>query len=146
MSRQVAGGDIKLSSARSQPFRTQIGSTYDSLEDCHWTVLGSLGKNIKFTINNMDIRNSTNNTERGDKCTGDYLEVSPYLNKSIISILTTPSISIPYSRYLWAQSIHTNQFILLINLTCVNCIRRIKKLTLFVKQSKVKVTIFLFKI
>lgn len=39
----------------------------------------SPGKNIRLTINSMDIKNSTNNSTgniQSDKCTGDYLEVS----------------------------------------------------------------------
>lgn len=65
------GGNINLIS--SQSFKTQIGSTYDSLEDCHWIVSATEGKNIKFTINSMDVRNNTNRT--GSGCTGDYIEV-----------------------------------------------------------------------
>lgn len=67
------GGNINLISTTSQSFKTQIGSTYDSLEDCHWIVTAAEGKNIKFTINSMDVRNGTNRT--GNGCTGDYIEV-----------------------------------------------------------------------
>lgn len=67
------GGNINLISTSSQSFKTQTGSTYDSLEDCHWIVSAVEGKNIKFTINSMDVRNSTNRT--GNGCTGDYIEV-----------------------------------------------------------------------
>lgn len=67
------GGNINLSSTSSQSFKTQTGSTYDSLEDCHWIVSAVEGKNIKFTINSMDVRNSTNRT--GNGCTDDYIEV-----------------------------------------------------------------------
>ncbi|XP_017881696.1 cubilin [Ceratina calcarata] len=68
------GGSINLTATQNQSFKTQMGTTYDSLEDCHWTVITSPGKNIKFTINKMDIRyfiysNST------DKCTGDFIEL-----------------------------------------------------------------------
>ncbi|CAK9795155.1 Cubn [Anthophora quadrimaculata] len=69
------GGTINLSSTESYSFKTQQGSTYDSLEDCHWKVFTELGKNIKFTINSIDVRNATNRTTSGDKCTGDYLEI-----------------------------------------------------------------------
>lgn len=65
------GGNINLTS--SQSFKTQTGSTYDSFEDCHWIVSATEGKNIKFTINSMDVRNSINRT--GNGCTGDYIEV-----------------------------------------------------------------------
>ncbi|XP_012136673.2 cubilin [Megachile rotundata] len=65
------GGDISLTSTTQ--FKTQKGSTYESLEDCHWKVIAPDGKSIKFTISSIDVRNATNST--GDKCSGDYLEV-----------------------------------------------------------------------
>lgn len=65
-----------MTSIRSQSFRTQQAATYQSYEECHWTVVTLSGKNIRFTINSMDIKNSTNNTGQSDKCTGDFLEVS----------------------------------------------------------------------
>ena len=42
----------------------------------------SPGKNIRFTVNSIDIKNSFNNITQRDKCNGDYLEVSlrPYLS------------------------------------------------------------------
>lgn len=67
------GGFVNLTDVPKQSFRTQKGSTYDSLEDCHWRVIAPEGKNIKFTINSMDIKNAMNGN--GSKCTGDYIEV-----------------------------------------------------------------------
>ncbi|XP_029048305.2 cubilin isoform X2 [Osmia bicornis bicornis] len=72
------GGDIDLSSSTTASFKTQNGSTYESMEDCHWTVEASPGKNIKFTINSMDLKNSTNKTfnhRDANQCSGDYLEI-----------------------------------------------------------------------
>lgn len=79
------GGNINLISTTSQSFKTQIGSTYDSLEDCHWIVTAAEGKNIKFTINSMDVRNGTNRTDNG--CTGDYIEVRNFIHSSVLSVL-----------------------------------------------------------
>lgn len=73
------GGEINLVSSRTKTFRTQKGSTYESLENCLWGVVTSPGKSIKFTINSMDVRNSTDK-RGGDMCNGDFLEVHlPYL-------------------------------------------------------------------
>ena len=70
------GGTIHLFTIQSQTFRTQKDATYDSMEDCHWNVRASEGKNIVFIINSMDIRNVTNKSATGDnECTGDFLEV-----------------------------------------------------------------------
>ncbi|KZC14141.1 Cubilin [Dufourea novaeangliae] len=69
------GGTVNLTSTTTLPFRTQKDSTYESLEDCQWNVIASPGKNIKFTFNSIDVRNATNKTSSGDKCTGDYLEI-----------------------------------------------------------------------
>ncbi|KAH0948163.1 hypothetical protein HN011_006977 [Eciton burchellii] len=68
------GEVINMTSIRSKSFRTQLAATYQPFEECHWTVVTSLGKNIRLTINNMDIRNPINHTQ-SDECTGDYLEV-----------------------------------------------------------------------
>lgn len=67
-----------MTSVLSKSFKTQRTATYQPFEECHWTVVTSPGKNIRFTIDAMDIKNSINNTEnnKSDKCTGDYLEVS----------------------------------------------------------------------
>lgn len=56
-------------------FRTQKGATYKSFEDCHWTVLTTAGKNIKLTINSMDIRTNPRNDDVTEGCPNDYLEV-----------------------------------------------------------------------
>ncbi|XP_014475365.1 PREDICTED: cubilin [Dinoponera quadriceps] len=68
------GEIINMTSIRSKSFRTQQAATYQSFEECHWTVVTSPGKNIRLIINSMDIKNSTNNMT-SNKCTGDYLEV-----------------------------------------------------------------------
>ncbi|XP_078037937.1 cubilin [Augochlora pura] len=68
------GGIVDLSSKESKPFKTQLGSTYENLEDCIWLVKAPPGMNIKFTINSMDLKNATkkaNNTT----CNGDFLEI-----------------------------------------------------------------------
>ncbi|XP_011637168.1 cubilin-like [Pogonomyrmex barbatus] len=69
------GGLVNLTSIQSKSFRTQQAATYQSFEECHWTVVTSPTKTIRFTINSMDIKNSTNNVTRGNECSGDYLEV-----------------------------------------------------------------------
>ncbi|XP_050461753.1 cubilin-like [Cataglyphis hispanica] len=74
------GGFINMTSIQSKSFKTQQATTYQSFEECHWTVVTSPGKNIRFTINSMDIKNSTNFSNltfinQTDKCNGDYLEV-----------------------------------------------------------------------
>lgn len=71
------GGVVHLLTPHSQTFKTQKDSTYDSLEDCHWNVITSVGKIIKFTINSMDIKNKTinKNATIDNECTGDFLEV-----------------------------------------------------------------------
>ncbi|XP_033347146.1 cubilin [Bombus vosnesenskii] len=71
------GGVVHLLTSHSQTFKTQKDSTYDSLEDCHWNVITSVGKIIKFTINSMDIKNKTinKNATIDNECTGDFLEV-----------------------------------------------------------------------
>ncbi|XP_054002675.1 cubilin [Hylaeus anthracinus] len=69
------GGNVELTSDTRKQFKTQQGSTYESLEECHWYVKTSPGKNIKLTINSMDIRNATNRNATNEECTGDYLEV-----------------------------------------------------------------------
>ncbi|XP_076628821.1 cubilin [Colletes latitarsis] len=68
------GGSINLTTTSTYQFKTQKGSTYESLEDCHWDVTTHPSKNIRFTINSMDLKNNTyiNNTKEYN---GDYLEV-----------------------------------------------------------------------
>lgn len=83
------GGSINMTSIQFKSFKTQQAATYQSFEECHWTVVTSPGKNIRFTINSMDIRNSTNFSNytfinQTDKCNGDYLEVS--LHSRVINI------------------------------------------------------------
>lgn len=83
------GGFINMTSIQSKSFKTQQATTYQSFEECHWTVVTSPGKNIRFTIDSMDIKNSTNFSNftfinQTDKCNGDYLEVS--LHSYLISI------------------------------------------------------------
>ncbi|XP_039305004.1 cubilin isoform X2 [Solenopsis invicta] len=69
------GGLVNLTSVQSKSFRTQQAATYQPFEECHWTVVTSPGKNIRFTINSIDIKNSYNNITQRDKCNGDYLEI-----------------------------------------------------------------------
>ncbi|EFN89302.1 Cubilin, partial [Harpegnathos saltator] len=69
------GQIINMTSTQSKSFRTQQAATYQAFEECHWTVMTSPGKNIRFTINSIDIKNSTNSTGNTNKCTGDFLEV-----------------------------------------------------------------------
>ncbi|XP_035743302.1 cubilin-like [Vespa mandarinia] len=69
------GGIVNLSSVASMSFRTQKGATYKSFEDCHWTVLTTAGKNIKLTINSMDIRTNPRNDNVTEECPNDYLEI-----------------------------------------------------------------------
>lgn len=83
------GEFINMTTVQSKSFRTQQAATYQSFEECHWTVVTSPGKIIKFTINSMDIKNSTIfnqsiSINQSDKCNGDYLEVS--LHSCLISI------------------------------------------------------------
>lgn len=73
-----------MTSIQSKSFKTQQAATYQSFEECHWTVVTSPGKNIRFTINSMDIKNSTSNStsiNQDDRCNGDYLEVSLHTDK-----------------------------------------------------------------
>lgn len=72
------GGEIQLTSKQRLPFKTQKGSTYDSLEDCHWLVGAPPGMNIKFTIDSMDLRNATNKTRSKEPCNGDFIEVTSF--------------------------------------------------------------------
>lgn len=75
------GESINMTSIQSKSFKTQQAATYQSFEECHWTVVTSPGKIIRFTINSMDIKNSTITNQsvsinQNDRCNGDYLEVS----------------------------------------------------------------------
>ncbi|XP_046746260.1 cubilin-like [Diprion similis] len=71
------GGDIDLSG--SQTFRTQNNATYNSLEDCHWSIRAPSDNYIKFTITSMDLKNATfpagENRTASASCSGDYLEI-----------------------------------------------------------------------
>lgn len=99
------GGNVDLSSSTTASFKTQNGSTYESLEDCHWTVEASPGKNIKFTINSMDLKNATNRTfnhRGGNQCSGDYLEVSPCYLVTRNSRETWNDFNYSGSRWRWA--------------------------------------------
>ncbi|XP_029168402.1 cubilin-like [Nylanderia fulva] len=72
------GQYINMTSIQSKSFKTQQTATYQSFEECHWTVVTTPGKNIRFTINSMDIKNSTSNStsiKQDDRCNGDYLEI-----------------------------------------------------------------------
>ncbi|XP_033326417.2 cubilin [Megalopta genalis] len=69
------GGNINLlSKDASKPFKTQMGSTYESLEDCFWVVKAAPGMNIKFTINSMDLKNAAKKYIT-EACIGDFLEI-----------------------------------------------------------------------
>nr|XP_012218853.1 PREDICTED: cubilin-like [Linepithema humile] len=94
------GESINMTSIRSKSFRTQRAAIYQSFEECHWTVVTSPGKNIKFTINSIDIKNSTNNNTRNDICTGDFLEIrdgsglyAPLLGQYCGNTLPLPVVS-----------------------------------------------------
>jgi len=83
------GEFINMTSVQYKSFKTQQAATYQSFEECHWTVVTSPGKIIRFTINSMDIKNSTIfnqsiSVNQSDKCNGDYLEVS--LHSRLINI------------------------------------------------------------
>ena len=69
------GGETNMQT--STPFRTQKGEIYESLEDCQWRITTDPGKSVKFTINRMDLKNTTNSTHRNPdgSCNGDYLEI-----------------------------------------------------------------------
>ncbi|EZA59389.1 Cubilin [Ooceraea biroi] len=105
------GETINMTSIQSKSFRTQLAATYQPFEECHWTVVTSPGKNIRLTINSMDIRNSINNTQ-SDKCTGDYLEVrdggglyAEMLGQYCGNVLPLPIVSV--SNKLWIR-LHTD--------------------------------------
>ena len=70
------GGNINLTSTTQ--FRTQRTETYEPLQDCHWLVSAPPGYTIEFTINEIDLKNTTfNNTSLNNKmsCNSDYVEV-----------------------------------------------------------------------
>ncbi|XP_076296135.1 cubilin [Lasioglossum baleicum] len=69
------GGVLQLASKQRLPFKTQKGSTYDSLEECYWIVEAPAGMNVKFTIDSMDLKNATNKTSSKEACTGDFIDI-----------------------------------------------------------------------
>ncbi|XP_076174105.1 cubilin isoform X2 [Ptiloglossa arizonensis] len=69
------GGNINLTTNEIKHFKTQKGYSYESLEDCHWSVTAPLGKAIKFVITVMDLKIPTHKNITVGKCIGDYLEV-----------------------------------------------------------------------
>ncbi|XP_076766726.1 cubilin [Xylocopa sonorina] len=69
------GGNVNLTNSQRQAFRTQKESTYESLEECHWDVITDIGKQIKLTIDSMDLKNATNRTVANNECSGDYIEI-----------------------------------------------------------------------
>ncbi|EFN66210.1 Cubilin [Camponotus floridanus] len=107
------GEFINMTSVQDKSFKTQQAATYQSFEECHWTVVTSPGKTIRFTINSMDIKNSTIfnqsiSVNQSDKCNGDYLEVrdgaGPYavlLGQFCGNVLPFPIIST--SNMLWIR-------------------------------------------
>lgn len=73
---QGCGGNINVT--RERQFQTQSTEYYDPLQDCHWLINSPPGTNIEFTINEIDIKNSTFNDTLINKrmsCNSDYLEV-----------------------------------------------------------------------
>lgn len=69
------GGNINLT--KSITWRTQIGSTYESFEDCLWTIKSQPGKNIRLTVTNIDLKISLNGTASSATapCNGDFIEI-----------------------------------------------------------------------
>ncbi|XP_044011009.1 cubilin [Aphidius gifuensis] len=75
------GGNINLT--KSIIWKTQSETNYESFEDCFWIIQTLPGKNIKFTITNMDLKNSTNSTNTtsissttlSSSCNGDFIEI-----------------------------------------------------------------------
>ncbi|XP_014605735.1 PREDICTED: cubilin-like [Polistes canadensis] len=102
------GGIVNLTSITSMNFRTQKGATYNSLEDCHWTVFTGEGKNIKLTITSVDIKTNSRNYTVSTPCPDDYLEVhdgggqfTELLNK--ICGTLPPSVILSSSNKLWIR-------------------------------------------
>ncbi|XP_043479110.1 cubilin-like isoform X2 [Leptopilina heterotoma] len=68
------GGILNITDSIS--FRTQKSEFYDSIQDCHWTAITSPTKQLRFTINSIDLKPNANRTIRFDRlCSGDYLEI-----------------------------------------------------------------------
>lgn len=88
------GGNINVTS--TTPFKTQLTDKYDPFQDCHWQISSPPGYNIQFTINEIDLRNSTFNISTCEPasacarraleiaCQGDYLEVRRHKNNHYI--------------------------------------------------------------